>query len=148
MNDDLDLEKMLNDDYSAIQYNHGLVVDQAISILQLAEQNPIIKIDGTDIILNDDFTVAFKLINDLENKCSNALKTAREMILKEMQQAYMQTGGQKVQNGSVSITYKIPTVKENFDLETFKKDFPQLYEKYKIVTTVKESVLVKIKGDK
>ena len=126
-------------------YNVPEIIEDAIRNLDEAELGEPIKIEGTQIVLSSDFAKAYKQVNELSEKLSTAIKTAKDMLLEEMEKAYKETGNQKTENNGLAITYKVPTTSEKFDSKRFAEEHPDLYKQYTIFSTVKGSLLIKVK---
>lgn len=81
------------------------------------------------------------LIDKEEKKVKEKKEKIREILLKEMEEKNIL----KLESENISITYKVPTERETFRTEKFKKDLPDLYDTYVEFTPVKGSLLIKIK---
>ena len=150
-NKELDLEEMLAETHEApVKETSPLnsfenIINQAVDNLLDLPAKDIIKVEGTTIILNPDFAIAYKIANGYLDKLTDAIKTAKETLLEKMREAYNQTGGQKTENNGVSITYKVPTSTEKFDSKKFQEEYPETYKKFTYFATVKDSLLIKVK---
>lgn len=74
-------------------------------------------------------------------EAEEALRTA---ILEEMESK----GIKKLETEEMSITFKDPYDKETFQSKEFKKDHPDLWDSYIKMSTVKASIMIKLKEDK
>lgn len=91
--------------------------------------------------------------SEISNKISTGLKAIKrieqeladykEKILAEMRDK----GIKKFDNGEVSITYIEPTTRETIDTKALKSDLPEIAEKYKKISNVKDSIKITIKGE-
>jgi len=67
----------------------------------------------------------------------------KSAILSEMRDKNIK----KFDNGEVSITYIAPTTRESIDIKKLKEKLPEVAEKYKKVSNVKDSIKINIKGE-
>lgn len=67
----------------------------------------------------------------------------KSAILSEMRDKNIK----KFDNGEVSITYIAPIVRESIDTKKLKEELPEVAEKYKKVSNVKDSIKINIKGE-
>ena len=90
---------------------------------------------------------------EISNKISTGLKAIKRIeqelsdykdrILAEMRDKRIR----KFDNGKVSITYIEPTIRETIDTKALKAELPEIAEKYKKFSNVKDSIKITIKGE-
>lgn len=100
-------------------------------------------VDGATIL---DIKVA-EQIAEFERKAKEieeAEKNLREQIQKEMEEK----GIKSIQTGDLTISYKASYDKETFQTKDFRKENPDLYDKYVKISPVKASISIKLKEDK
>lgn len=51
----------------------------------------------------------------------------------------------KIETDSLVVSYVAPTDRESFDSKKFREDYPDLYDDYVKISTVKSSIRVKVK---
>lgn len=91
--------------------------------------------------------------SEISNKISTGLKAIKRIeqelsdykdrILAEMRDKRIK----KFDNGEVSITYIEPTTRETIDTKALKLELPEIAEKYKKISAVKDSIKITIKGE-
>ena len=91
--------------------------------------------------LADIITSELKMIDEEKRELKRKEDAIRETLLKEMEEKNIL----KLESENVSITYKAQTERETFRTKDFKKDLPDLYDTYVEFTSIKSSLLIKIK---
>lgn len=78
-----------------------------------------------------------RIVKDIKDK-EDALKKA---ILEEMREHNLI----KLETDELTLTYVAPTTRESLDTKAIKEELPQIYDTYCKLSTVKESLRIKIK---
>ena len=78
-----------------------------------------------------------RIVKDIKEK-EDALKKA---ILEEMREHNLI----KLETDELTLTYVAPTTRESLDTKAIKEELPQIYDTYCKLSTVKESLRIKIK---
>ena len=89
--------------------------------------------------ISSQISIGLKAIKKIEKE----LAEYKDRILIEMRDK----GIKKFDNGEVSITYIEPTNRETIDTKALKADLPEIAEKYKKISSVKDSIKINIKGE-
>lgn len=97
---------------------------------------------SNDVILDSevdrrirDFEVLIKAMKEEEDKL-------KQMLLEEMEEK----GILKIDTPNLTLTYKASYDRESFNNKAFRADHPDLYDEYISMTSVKPSILIKVKG--
>ena len=103
------------------------------------------------------FTNNLQEISKTENKISKAIATFQKELderrkkdselREQIKQAMNKSGIKKLENQYISITYVAPTTRETIDTKQLKEDMPELWESYKKVSDVKDSLRINVKGE-
>jgi hypothetical protein len=98
-----------------------------------------------ELIKNEELNLAIASeltkILEIEKKAKERKEEIKNQILKEM--AYKNI--KKIETDDLTITYKEQTEQERFDSIKFKKEHKDMYDEYIKFTTVKSSLLIKLK---
>ena len=97
----------------------------------LFTEDGMLTLQGRNLIERVELTLA--AVKDAE-------KEIREKALKEMKEKNIL----KITSGNVNLTYKDAYDREGIDTDRLKKEQPDIYDEYSKVTTVKESLLIKV----
>ncbi|MCM1322946.1 MAG: PD-(D/E)XK nuclease family protein [Acetobacter sp.] len=91
---------------------------------------------------------------DVEKKIASlklakkALDNQEAQLRAAMEEAFAaHPGTKKVELPHVTVTYKVPSTKQTFDVEKFQQDHPDLYKQYLVTTPVKGSVTITLSKD-
>ena len=84
------------------------------------------------------------LIIDLD-KQEKAIKKAKEEVWNALKEEMEKKGIKKIESDDVVITYKESYDRESFDTKTFRKENEDLYDSYIKMTSVKSSIVIKVK---
>ena len=84
-------------------------------------------------------TLGIQTIKRIEKE----IEEFKSAILNEMRDKNIK----KFDNGEVSITYIAPTTRESIDIKKLKEKLPEVAEKYKKVSNVKDNIKINIKGE-
>ena len=101
----------------------------------------ILTIEESNLLLQQENTI-------LEiNAYLEEIEKQKELIRSKLLEAIKASGvnSHSLCNGHLLITYVPPTTKESIDSKKLKEENPELYEKYKKVSSVKEQIRIKIK---
>ena len=79
-----------------------------------------------------------KIVADIKKK-EEALKTA---LLEEMREKNVI----KLETDELILTYVAPTTRESLDTKAIREELPQIYDTYCKLSTVKESLRIKVKS--
>ena len=97
---------------------------------------------SNDVILDSeidkrirDFEVLIKAMKEEEDKL-------KQMLLEEMEAK----GVLKIDTPNLTLTYKASYDRESFNSKAFRSDHPDMYDEYISMTSVKPSILIKVKG--
>ena len=101
----------------------------------------LIRIEQDTAILSPHISVALaefeRQVKDIKAK-EDALK---QRLLEEMEA----NGIIKIETDDLAITYVAPTTKEKFDGKAFRKENPDLYDKYVSISSVKSYIRMDVK---
>lgn len=76
------------------------------------------------------------------------LEQKQEQMRSEILKAMKENGVKSFDMGNIKITYVAPTTRESLDNKTLKVELPEIYEKYKKETQVKEQLKITIRSEK
>ena len=76
------------------------------------------------------------------------LEQQQEQMKVEIMEAMKQNGIKSFDMGEIKLTYIAPTTRESLDNKTLKVELPEIYEKYKKETQVKEQLKITIRSKK
>ncbi len=74
------------------------------------------------------------------------LMEQEEELRADILEAMEERGIKSIKTDNLTITYKEPYDREKFDSKAFKAEFPELYDKYISMITVKPSIAIKVTG--
>lgn len=104
--------------------------------------NEIITYEGDKPILNAEvakrlaeFEKTVKLLKEKEDELKHDILCEMEM-----------RGILKLETDDIAVSYIAATARETFDSKTFRKDNPDLYDKYINIKPVSASIRIKVKG--
>lgn len=95
---------------------------------------------GNAIIPQDVIENIINIERDLK-----AMQEAQKQLKTKLTEEMEAFGIIKFSNDQISIKYVTDSDRESFDIKSFKDDFPELYDKYVRISTVKPSVRITIK---
>lgn len=75
-----------------------------------------------------------------------AIKEQYEMFRYVLEKAMTENGIKSWNNDQFVASIKEETTRFSFDLNAFKKDYPDIYNKYQQISTVKPSLSIRFKG--
>ena len=84
------------------------------------------------------------LIIDIDRQ-EKAIKKAKEEVWNALKEEMEKKGVKKIESDDVVITYKESYDRESFDTKTFRKENEDLYDSYIKMTSVKSSIVIKVK---
>lgn len=105
--------------------------------------NPIIESINEDVMLSKTLQVC-KAIEALENEKRN-LDAEFEKLKTGLLELMKANGVKKFENDFIRLTYKEPATRTSIDGKKLKEEMPDVFEKFKKESEVKESILIKIK---
>lgn len=140
-----------------IHYNHGLA--RIVPLQKIEDEhveymlrcwceferfvNPIIESINEDVMLSKTLQVC-KAIEALENE-KKQLDAEFEKLKTGLLELMKANGVKKFENDFIRLTYKEPTTRTSFDSKKLKEEMPDVFDKFKKESEVKESILIKIK---
>ena len=92
-------------------------------------------------LLNPEVSSQLAEFERMAEEIKSKQKILKDKILAEMEER----GILKIETDELMITYIAPTGRETFDSKTFRKDNPDLYDKYVKISNVSASVRMKLK---
>lgn len=105
--------------------------------------NPIIESINEDVMLSKTLQVC-KAIEALENE-KKQLDAEFEILKNGLLELMKANGVKKFENDFIRLTYKEPTTRTSIDSKKLKEEMPDVFDKFKRESEVKESILIKIK---
>jgi regulator of replication initiation timing len=105
--------------------------------------NPIAENINEDVMLSKTLQV-FKAIEALDNE-KKQLDAEFEKLKTGLLDLMKANGVKKFENDFIRLTYKEPTTRTSLDSKKLKEEMPDVFDKYKKESEVKESILIKIK---
>lgn len=78
-------------------------------------------------------------------KALDKTKADYDAMTKRLKELMVAEGYKKIETDTVQIIYKEPTTRESFDVKTFRKDLPNVYDDYAIIAPVSDSITIKLK---
>lgn len=105
--------------------------------------NPITESINEDMMLSKTLQVC-KAIEALENE-KKQLDAEFEKLKTGLLELMKANGVKKFENEFIRLTYKEPTTRTSIDSKKLKEEMPDVFDKFKKESEVKESILIKIK---
>ena len=106
-------------------------------------ENPLINTINEDVMLSKTLQVC-KAIEALENE-KKQLDAEFEKLKTGLLELMKTNGVKKFENEFIRLTYKEPTTRTSIDSKKLKEEMPDVFDKFKKESEVKESILIKIK---
>lgn len=105
--------------------------------------NPIAESFSEDVMLSKTLQVC-KAIETLESE-KKKLDAEFEKLKIGLLELMKANGVKKFENDFIRLTYKEPTIRTSLDSKKLKEEMPDVFDRYKKESEVKESILIKIK---
>lgn len=105
--------------------------------------NPITENINEDVMLSKTLQVC-QAIEQLENE-KKKLDAEFDKLKTGLLELMKANGVKKFENDFIRLTYKEPTIRTSLDSKKLKEEMPDVFDKYKKESEVKESILIKIK---
>lgn len=90
------------------------------------------------------FQGSYYQLLDMLNYLIDLKKEVDNVLKKALEEQYLANGQTSLKGDKVRFTYVSSTVRESLDTKKLKEEMPDIYEKYKKVSEVKDSIRVMI----
>lgn len=90
------------------------------------------------------FQGSYYQLLDMLNYLTDLKKEVDNVLKKALEEQYLANGQTSLKGDKVRFTYVSSTVRESLDTKKLKEEMPDIYEKYKKVSEVKDSIRVMI----
>lgn len=103
-----------------------------------------------ELIQTDKQTAFVQLQRQIQSQKAmlEQLEQQQDQMRNEIMEAMKQNNIKSYDMGEIKITYIAPTTRESLDGKTLKAELPEIYEKYKKETQVKEQLKITIRSEK
>jgi len=120
--------------------NHDVVVVEEVDTKSLAEVD--VEQCTLDVLSSVEFGSKYAKLLDAIDKLTelkNKVNSKAKELLKEQ---YLASGETKVENELFNMTYIAEGFRESFDVAKFKREHPELFEKYIKISKVNDSIRI------
>lgn len=93
-----------------------------------------------EVISSDDFTDSYLKLLDFSKEMTDFKKTVDNKLKEILEQEYIATGNQSLENTECKITFIPGGMRETFNVTKFREEHPDLYEQYLEISNTSPSL--------
>lgn len=120
--------------------NHDVVVVEEVDTKSLAEVD--VEQCTLDVLSSVEFGDKYAKLLDAIDKLTALKNKVNEKAKELLKEQYLASGETKVENELFNMTYIAEGFRESFDVTKFRKEHPELYEKYIKISKVNDSIRI------